>query len=46
MVWFGGVPYYYADNVYYSWQPEQNGYAVVDPPENADERRRRLRPRK
>ena len=35
-VWFGGVPYYYADNVYYSWQPEQNGYAVVDPPEDAD----------
>jgi hypothetical protein len=35
-VWFGGAPYYYADNVYYSWQPDQNGYAVVDPPENAD----------
>jgi hypothetical protein len=30
------VPYYYADNVYYAWQPDQNGYAVVDPPENAD----------
>jgi uncharacterized protein DUF6515 len=35
-VWFGGVPYYYADNVYYSGQPDQNGYAVVDPPDNAD----------
>lgn len=35
-VWFGGVPYYYADNVYYSYQADQNGYAVVDPPENAD----------
>jgi hypothetical protein len=35
-VWFGGVPYYYADNVYYAWQPEQNGYAVVDPPTDAD----------
>jgi hypothetical protein len=35
-VWFGGVPYYYADNVYYTWQPDQNGYAVVDPPDNAD----------
>jgi hypothetical protein len=35
-VWFGGVPYYYADNVYYTWQPNQNGYAVVDPPDNAD----------
>jgi hypothetical protein len=30
------VPYYYADNVYYAWQPDQNGYAVVDPPDNAD----------
>jgi hypothetical protein len=35
-LWFGGVPYYYADSVYYTWQPDQNGYAVVDPPENAD----------
>jgi hypothetical protein len=34
-VWFGGIPYYYANNVYYSWQPEQNGYAVVDPPDGA-----------
>ena len=31
-VWFGGIPYYYADNVYYTWQPDQNGYAVADPP--------------
>jgi hypothetical protein len=36
-VWFGGLPYYYADNVYYTWQPDQNGYAVVDPPENSGE---------
>ena len=35
-VWFGGVPYYYADNVYYTWQPDQNGYVVTDPPPNAD----------
>jgi hypothetical protein len=35
-VWFGGVPYYYADNVYYTAQPDQSGYAVVDPPDNAD----------
>ena len=35
-VWFGGVPYYYADNVYYTQQPDQSGYAVVDPPENSD----------
>jgi hypothetical protein len=36
-VWIGGLPYYYADNVYYTWQPDQSGYAVVDPPENADQ---------
>jgi hypothetical protein len=36
-VWFGGIPYYYADNVYYTWQPDQNGYAVVDPPDNAEQ---------
>ena len=36
-VWFGGNPYYYADNTYYTWQADQNGYSVVDPPENADE---------
>jgi len=36
-VWFAGTPYYYADIVYYTWQPDQNGYAVVDPPDNADQ---------
>ena len=35
-VWIGGVPYYYADDVYYTWQPDQNAYAVVDPPDDAD----------
>ncbi len=35
-LWFGGVPYYYADNTYYTWQPDQNGYAVAEPPPNAD----------
>jgi len=34
-------------HVYYSWQPDQNAYAVVDPPDNADApyRRRPLRQR-
>jgi hypothetical protein len=36
-VWIGGNPYYYADNAYYTWQPDQNGYAVVDPPNSADQ---------
>jgi hypothetical protein len=35
-VWFGGVPYYYADNVYYTYQPDQNGYVVADAPPNAN----------
>jgi hypothetical protein len=35
-VWIAGLPYYYANNVYYSWQPDQNGYTVVDPPDDAD----------
>jgi hypothetical protein len=36
-VWFAGVPYYYADNVYYTQAPDQSGYVVSDPPPNADQ---------
>jgi hypothetical protein len=35
-LWFGGVPYYYADEVYYRWRPDLNGYSVVDPPQEGD----------
>ena len=31
-VWFGGVPYYYANDTYYQWVPSQNQYEVVAPP--------------
>jgi len=31
-VWFGGVPYYYANDTYYMWNAAQNGYVTVDPP--------------
>jgi hypothetical protein len=34
-VWYAGAPYYYADNTYYAWQPDQSGYAVVDPPDGS-----------
>lgn len=34
-VWFGGVPYYYADDTYYMWDPSQSGYQVVAPPGDA-----------
>src|SRR5262249_42948072 len=30
--WFGGVPYYYYDSLYYTWSPARYGYVVSDPP--------------
>jgi hypothetical protein len=35
-VWFGGVPYYYANETYYVWNREARGYAVTQPPADAD----------
>jgi hypothetical protein len=32
----GGVPYYYADDVYYRWDAPANAYEVVDAPAGAD----------
>jgi hypothetical protein len=31
-VYFGGAPYYYANDTYYQWVPAQNQYEVVAPP--------------
>jgi hypothetical protein len=31
-IWFGGVPYYYAGGVYYTWLPERHVYVVTQPP--------------
>lgn len=31
-IWFGGVPYYYANNVYYVWRSDLSGYEVTEPP--------------
>jgi hypothetical protein len=31
-VWFGGVPYYYANDTYYAWRDSDRQYEVVDPP--------------
>ena len=36
-VWIGGVPFYYADDVYYRWVPQANEYEVVEPPAAADQ---------
>lgn len=30
--WWGGVPYYYANDVYYTWSPDYSGYVASDPP--------------
>lgn len=30
--WWGGMPYYYSDNLYYTWSPADNGYVVTEPP--------------
>ena len=30
--WWGGVPYYYADNTYYRWDSEVGQYETVAPP--------------
>jgi hypothetical protein len=31
-VWFGGLPYYYANDTYYIWDSPQREYRVVAPP--------------
>jgi hypothetical protein len=31
-IWANGVPYYYADGVYYRWLPEDRAYVVSTPP--------------
>src|SRR5260221_564432 len=30
--WWGGLPYYYANDVYYTWSPDYSGYVATDPP--------------
>jgi hypothetical protein len=36
-VWFGGVPFYYANDVYYQWRPDLNSYVIAAPPAGADQ---------
>jgi hypothetical protein len=33
--WFGGIPYYYANDAYYTWSPDYNGYVATNPPADA-----------
>jgi hypothetical protein len=30
--WWGGVPYYYYNDLYYTWSPADSGYVVTEPP--------------
>ncbi len=30
--WWGAVPYYYVNNVYYTWSGPDDGYVVTEPP--------------
>jgi Family of unknown function (DUF6515) len=34
--WFGGYPYFYANEVFYTWQPQVHGYVVTQPPATTD----------
>ena len=36
-IWFGGIPYYYANDVYYVWDPARDGYVVTNPPADLTE---------
>ena len=37
-LWVGGTRYYYADDTYYTYDPERRGYVVVEKPADADVR--------
>ena len=43
-LWISGTPYYYANDVYYTWQPEQNGYVVTNPPQDINGQETQLLP--
>jgi hypothetical protein len=34
--WYGGIPYYYANDVYYTYNNDYDGYVATDPPPVAD----------
>ncbi len=34
--WYGGIPYYYANDVYYTYNPDYDGYVATDPPPAMD----------
>ena len=34
--WYSGIPYYYANDVYYTYNPSYEGYVATDPPPAVD----------
>ncbi len=36
-IWSHGTPYYYANDVYYTWRSNRNGYVVTEPPKGINE---------
>ena len=34
--WYGSIPYYYANDVYYTYDPSYEGYVATDPPPVAE----------
>ncbi|MCK5831856.1 MAG: hypothetical protein KAH20_16300 [Methylococcales bacterium] len=41
-LWVGNIPYYYANDVYYTWQANRNGYVVAEPPRELIEQKPEL----
>jgi hypothetical protein len=35
--WWGGIPYYYADDTYYTWDGSAGEYQTVDPPPEVEQ---------
>ena len=35
-IWVRSYPYFYADDVYYRWEPARRGYLVSEPPDEAE----------
>lgn len=34
--WYAGTPYYYANDLYYTWSPDYDGFIATDPPPVAE----------
>lgn len=43
-IWYSGIPYYYANDVYYVWDPSRDGYVVTNPPANLTQQEPALLP--